>query len=70
MTLMRFEQPGKDVLYGAVTIETYVRFYYFMPGEQTMQDYPSPVTGKAYELKTDEEYVHQIVNELVRKTSY
>lgn len=69
MKLVRSEQGGKEVLYGAVTIGTYVRFYYLMPGEQTMQDYPSPVTGKAYELKTDEGNVHKILNELVAKTS-
>ena len=69
MKLVRSEQGGEEVLYGAVTIGTYVRFYYLMPGEQTMQDYPSPETGKAYELKTDEENVHKILNELVAKTS-
>ena len=69
MKLVRSEQGREEVLYGAVTIGTYVRFYYLMPGEQTMQDYPSPETRKAYELKPDEENFHKILNELVAKTS-
>ncbi|KAI4275265.1 MAG: hypothetical protein L6R35_006282, partial [Caloplaca aegaea] len=69
LKLVRAEQAGNETLCGAVTIGTYVRFYHLTPGEQTMQDYPSPVTGKAYELKSDEENVHEILNELVSKTS-
>jgi hypothetical protein len=70
LKLVRTEQGGNDVLYGAVTIETYVRFYYFMPQEQTLRDYHTTVTGKAYELKDDEDEVHKILNEYVARTSH
>lgn len=36
LKLVRTEQPGNDTLYAAVTIGTYVRFYYLVAGEQTL----------------------------------
>jgi len=70
LKLVRAEQGGNNILYGAVTIGTYVRFYSFMPGEQKLRDYPSSFTGKAYELKDDENEVHKILSEYVAKTAH
>jgi len=70
LTLVRTEQTGNEVLYGIVTIGTYVRFYFLEPGELTMEDYPTTETGKAYELKDDEAEIHKVSNEYVTKTSY
>jgi hypothetical protein len=70
LKLVRTEQGDTGTLYGIVTIETYVRFYSFEPKEQTMWDYPTTQTGKAYELKNDETEVHKVLNEFVAKTSH
>ncbi|KAI9773440.1 MAG: hypothetical protein M1840_007656 [Geoglossum simile] len=69
LKLVRTEQDRDQVLYGAVTIGTYVRFYFLRPGEQTIEDYPTTETGKAYELKDDEAEVHKVLNEYVAITS-
>ncbi|KAI9765555.1 MAG: hypothetical protein M1839_005421 [Geoglossum umbratile] len=61
LKLVRTEQIGNQVLYGAVTIRTYVRFYFLMPNKPVMEDYPSTETGEAYELKHDQEEVHKIL---------
>lgn len=70
LKLVRTEESEADILYGAVTIGTYVRFYFLVPGEQNARDYPSSKTGKAYELELDEADIHDILNELVAKTSH
>ncbi|CRG83140.1 hypothetical protein PISL3812_00488 [Talaromyces islandicus] len=71
LKLVRAEQTQyDDILYGAVTIGTYVRFYNFVPDEQQLRDYPSTFTGKAYELRDDENEVHKILNEYVAKTAH
>jgi len=70
LKLVRTEQGGNDILYGIVTIGTYVRFYYLVPNEQAMKDYPTTETGNAYELKNDEAEVHKVLNEYVDKTSH
>ncbi|KAH0538229.1 hypothetical protein FGG08_005148 [Glutinoglossum americanum] len=65
LTLVRAEQTGNEVLYGIVTIGTYVRFYFLEPGELIMEDYPTTETGKAYELKDDEAEIHKVLNDCV-----
>jgi hypothetical protein len=41
-----------------------------MPTEQTLRDYPTTETGKAYKLKDNEEEVHKVLNEYVVRTSH
>ncbi|EZF26145.1 hypothetical protein H112_01684 [Trichophyton rubrum D6] len=70
LKLVRAEQDWNDTLYAAVTIGTYVRFYYLEPKEQTLTDYTTVRTGDYYELKKDEAEVHKVLNEWVEKTSH
>lgn len=70
LKLVRTEQPGNDTLYAAVTIGTYVRFYYLVAGEQTLTDYATTRTGEYYELRDDEGEVHKVLNEYVANTSH
>ncbi|PGH01637.1 hypothetical protein AJ80_08983 [Polytolypa hystricis UAMH7299] len=52
LKLVRAEQEdSEEVLYAAVTIGTYVRFYCLTPDDQTLTDYPTTRTGDYYELK-------------------
>jgi 2,3-bisphosphoglycerate-independent phosphoglycerate mutase len=61
------EQGKPGILYRAVCIGTYVRFYYF-DKDKEIWEYPSVETGKAYELMEDEETVDGILKEFVAKT--
>ncbi|KAL8721500.1 MAG: hypothetical protein Q9225_001845 [Loekoesia sp. 1 TL-2023] len=67
--LVRTEQPNEGILYLMLDLGTYVRFYELPPPDQNARDYKSKKTGKAYELKADEEEIHKILTELVAKTS-
>ncbi|KAK2785903.1 hypothetical protein FQN53_007279 [Emmonsiellopsis sp. PD_33] len=71
LKLVRTEQhqhAADEILYAAVTIGTYVRFYYLVPKELELRDYKSTRTGDYYELKDDEGEVHKILTEFVAKT--
>ena len=57
------------ILYGAVTIGTHIRFYYFDVKLGEAYDYECGETGKAFELKEDEEKVHTILSELAVKAA-
>ncbi|KAK2805762.1 hypothetical protein FQN50_006038 [Emmonsiellopsis sp. PD_5] len=62
------QQAANETLYAAVTIGTYVRFYYLLPKEPMLKDYETTRTGDYYELKDDEDEIHKILTEFVAKT--
>ncbi|KAM5453843.1 hypothetical protein MaudCBS49596_002467 [Microsporum audouinii] len=70
LKLVRAEQGSSHLLYAAITIGTYVRFYYLEPLEQTLTDYPTTRTGDFYELKLNEDEIHNVLSEWVEKTSH
>jgi hypothetical protein len=70
LRLVRAEPTQKpyEMLYGAVNIGTYTRFYQLEPFKQDCVDYPG-TDGKPYELAEDEAEIHGILLDLVGKTS-
>lgn len=68
LKLVRTEQsPSEKTLYAAVTIGTYVRFYYLDLDEDTLRDYQTTRTGD-YELRDNEGKIHKILTEYVANT--
>lgn len=71
LKVVRMEQnDSTNILYGAVAMGTYIRFYYLIPSEDELRDYQSIFTGKAYELEDDEYEVHKILNEVVAQSTH
>ncbi|KAK2816041.1 hypothetical protein FQN49_008044, partial [Arthroderma sp. PD_2] len=68
--LVHVEQLDNNILYAAVCVGTYVRFYYHERRDEELTDYPTLRTGDYYELKNDEEEVHRVLTELVAKTNH
>ncbi|KAK2750688.1 hypothetical protein FQN57_002761 [Myotisia sp. PD_48] len=68
LKLVRMEQ-AKGTLYGAVTIGTYVRFYYLPSDSNTLVDFAMG-GGQAFELQNNDREIHAILNEFVRLTSH
>lgn len=71
LKLVRAEsgQDRDQTLYGAVNIGTFTRFYQLDPQESDCEDYPG-TNGNYYELAKDEATIHDILLDLVRKTSH
>ncbi|KAM5470184.1 hypothetical protein MauCBS54593_004068 [Microsporum audouinii] len=70
LKLVRAEQGSSHLLYAAITIGTYARFYYLEPQEQTLTDHPTTRTGDFYELKLNEDEIHNVLSEWVEKTNH
>ncbi|KAK2768353.1 hypothetical protein FQN54_000207 [Arachnomyces sp. PD_36] len=56
------EGDTDSILFGVVSIESYVRFYY-LSCDRGFLDYPTTRTGGSYELKEDEGEIHGILTE-------
>ncbi|KAI9787508.1 MAG: hypothetical protein M1839_000038 [Geoglossum umbratile] len=71
LKLVRAEknQDAKQTLYGVVNMGTYTRFYQLEHHEPECIDYPG-TKGKPYELAKDEAEIHEILLDLVQKTSH
>nr|POE65915.1 hypothetical protein CFP56_57605 [Quercus suber] len=63
------EESQGGVVYGAVNVGAYTRFYEFLPGEGKGRDFTeSDGQGRVLEVLWDEEMVHRILEEIVQRT--
>jgi hypothetical protein len=71
LKLVRTEknQDPQQTLYGAVNMGTYTRFYQLEHHEPECVDCPG-TNGNPYELAKDEAEIHEILLNLVQKTSH
>ena len=71
LKLVRAEpkQDPKQTLYGAVNIGTFTRFYQLDPDQPDSKNYTG-TNGNYYELANDEAKIHEILLDLVQKTSH
>ncbi len=71
MKIARAEFTGGDqTIYGVVNIGVFTRFYQLDLCKQDYVEFDSDlITGEAFELQDDEQIVHDVLTDIVEKTS-